>query len=77
MTRLAACADLRFMELRHTAVTRLHEPGVDELGIAGVTGRTPDSVKAILARHYLFRTAVAGENAVRKRLAMETDEAAG
>ncbi|MCX8133167.1 MAG: tyrosine-type recombinase/integrase, partial [Roseococcus sp.] len=44
------CAALRFAELRHTAVTRLHEAGVDEQGIAGVTGHTPGSVRAILDR---------------------------
>lgn len=68
---MPGCADLRFMELRHTAVTRLHEAGVDELGIASITGHTPGSVRAILDRHYLVRTAKAGENAFRKRLAAE------
>lgn len=68
------CARLRFMELRHTAVTRLHEAGVDELGIAGITGHTPGSVRAILDRHYLVRTAKAAEGAFRKRLAAEGGE---
>lgn len=68
---MPACAELRFMELRHTAVTRLHEAGVDDLGIAGITGHTPGSVRAILDRHYLVRTARAAEGAFRKRLAAE------
>lgn len=68
------CARLRFMELRHTAVTRLHEAGVDELGIASITGHTPGSVRAILDRHYLIRTAKAAEGAFRKRLAAEGAE---
>ncbi|WP_211870047.1 site-specific integrase [Neoroseomonas terrae] len=72
---MPSCADLRFMELRHTAVTRLHEAGVDDLGIAGITGHTPGSVKAILARHYIIRTAKAAEGAFRKRLAAEGNDA--
>lgn len=65
---------LWLMELRHTAVTRLHESGVDELGIAGITGHTTGSVKAILDRHYLIRTAKAAEGAFKKRLAAESGE---
>lgn len=68
---LPACEDLRFAELRHTAVTRLHEAGVDELGISGITGHTPGSVRAILDRHYLVRTAKAAEGAFKRRLAAE------
>ncbi|MFW5642028.1 MAG: tyrosine-type recombinase/integrase, partial [Roseicyclus sp.] len=34
-------AGLWFMELRHTAVTRLHEAGLDALTIAGLTGHAP------------------------------------
>ena len=68
------CADLRFMELRHTAVTRLHEAGVDELGIAGITGHSPRTVREILDRHYLVRTERAAERAFRLRLAAEAEQ---
>jgi len=71
---MPACGDLRFMELRHTAVTRLHEAGVDDNGIAGITGHTPASVRSILDRHYIVRTAKAAEGAFRKRLAAEGDQ---
>lgn len=72
---MPACADLRFMELRHTAVTRLHECSVDDNGIAGITGHTPASVRSILDRHYIVRTAKAAEGAFRKRLAAEEGKA--
>lgn len=65
------CARLLFRELRHTAVTRLHEAGVDDLGIAGITGHTPGSVRAVLDRHYLVRTERAAAEAFRRR--METE----
>jgi integrase len=65
------CAGLWFMELRHTAVTRLHEAGVDALGIAGITGHTEVGVQSILGRHYLVRTSKAAERAFRARLAAE------
>jgi integrase len=66
-----SCADLWFMELRHTAVTRLHEAGVDALGIASITGHSEAGVSAILGRHYLVRTARAAERAFRQRLDIE------
>jgi len=65
------CAGLLFRELRHTAVTRLHEAGVDDLGIAGITGHTPGSVRAVLDRHYLVRTERAAAEAFRRRLEAE------
>jgi hypothetical protein len=65
------CANLLFRELRHAAVTRMHEAGVDEQGIAGITGHTPSSVTAMLHRHYLIRTEKAAEMAIRKRVAAE------
>jgi hypothetical protein len=68
---MPGCAALLFRELRHFAVTRMHEAGVDEQGIAGITGHTPQSVGAMLHRHYLIRTARAAEGAFRKRLAAE------
>ena len=69
---MPGCAQLRFMELRHTAVTRLHEAGVDDLGIGSITGHSAATVRQILERHYLVRTAKAAEGAFRKRLAAET-----
>jgi hypothetical protein len=68
------CAGLLFRELRHTAVTRLHEAGVDDLGIAGITGHTPGSVRAVLDRHYLVRTERAAAEAFRRRLEHENRE---
>jgi hypothetical protein len=71
---MPGCAELRFAELRHTAVTRLYEAGVDEQGIAGISGHTPGSVRSILDRHYLIRTGKAAERAFRARLAAEGAE---
>ena len=68
---MPACAGLWFMELRHTAVTVLHEAGVDVLGIASITGHAEGSVRAILQKHYLIRTSKAAENAFRMRLAAD------
>lgn len=68
------CADLQFRELRHTAVTRLHEAGNDPLGISGITGHTEGSARAILDRHYLVRTTTAAEAAIRRRVAHERGE---
>jgi hypothetical protein len=68
---MPSCTELLFRELRHAAVTRLHEAGVDELGISGITGHTPQSVRMILDRHYLVRTERAAERAFRQRLAAE------
>lgn len=68
-------AKLWFMELRHTAVTRLHEAGVDDLGISSITGHAPNSVRAILDRHYLIRTEKAAKRAFRQRL--EADGSGG
>lgn len=68
---MPSCAGLLYRELRHMAVTRMHLAGVDEQGIAGVTGHTPQSVSAMLHRHYLIRTERAAEMAFRKRLAAE------
>lgn len=68
---LPSCAGLLFRELRHFAVTRMHEAAVDEQGIAGITGHTPQSIGAMLHRHYLIRTERAAEGAFRKRLAAE------
>lgn len=64
-------AGLWFMELRHTAITRLNEAGVDPLDIAAITGHTEKSVRAVLERHYLVQTGRAAERAFRARLAAE------
>jgi hypothetical protein len=69
---MPACASLRWMELRHAAVTVLHAAGVDPLGIAAITGHTPGSVQSILDRHYLIRTSAAAEGAFRARLNKES-----
>lgn len=68
---MPAVADLRWMELRHTAVTILKELGFDALDIAGITGHTVQSVQAILDRYYLIRTSQANEELFRARLARE------
>jgi len=69
----ASCAALRFMELRHSAVTRLHEARVDVLGIAAITGHTEGSVAAMLKKHYLIFTARAAERAFKARLESEAE----
>lgn len=71
---LPSCRGLWFAELRHTAVTRLHEAGADELGISGITGHSPKTVRDILDRHYLVRTEKAAVLTFRKRLAAEEVE---
>lgn len=68
---MPSCANLRWMELRHTAVTALHQAGLDPLAISSITGHTPQSVTAILDRHYLVRTSEAAEQAFKARLAKE------
>lgn len=64
-------AALRWMELRHTAVTALSAAGLDALAIAGITGHSPASAQAIIDRHYLIRTSAAAEHAFKARLAKE------
>lgn len=68
--RMAGCAGLKYMQLRHTAVTRLAEAGSTTPEIASITGHTLRSVDAILER-YLVRTKRLAQNAVAKRLAKE------
>jgi len=68
---MPSCANLRWMELRHTAVTALKAAGLDALAIASITGHTAQSVQAILDRHYLIRTSEAAELAFKARLAKE------
>jgi len=64
-------ADLRWMELRHTAVTALKSAGLDALAIAGITGHTAQGVQAILDKHYLIRTSAAAEDAFKARMKKE------
>lgn len=68
---MPSCAKLRWMELRHTAVTALKAAGLDALAIASITGHTAQSVQAILDRHYLVRTSEQAEHAFKARLAKE------
>lgn len=48
---MPSCAALRFMELRHTAITRRHGAGVDALGISRISGHSPKTVHAIIDKH--------------------------
>ena len=64
--------DLRFMHLRHTAVTRLAEASCETPLIAAVTGHSPKSVDQILSI-YLIRTRAQAALAFQKRLAAEGD----
>jgi hypothetical protein len=73
LAAMPSCAGLLFKELRHTAVTVLHEHGVDEKGISGITGHTIGSIKQILDRHYLVHTEKAAVRAFTLRLAGEQD----
>jgi integrase len=68
---MPSCAELRFMELRHTAVTRLHGADVDALGISRITGHSPKTAQAIIDRHYLGESEEGAAAAFRKRLAKE------
>lgn len=65
------CAALRWMELRHTAVTEMHRAGQSPLQIASVTGHTPQSAQSIIKRHYLIDTADMSEGAFKARVAKE------
>ena len=67
---VVATADLQFMHLRHTAVVRLAEAGVDVPSIAAITGHSLKTVTMILER-YLIRTATMAKNAFTLRLAKE------
>lgn len=69
---MPGCARLLFRELRHYAVTRLHEAGVDDLGVASITGHSAHTVRQVLERHYLVRTTAAAERALAQRVAAES-----
>ncbi|MDW8399717.1 MAG: tyrosine-type recombinase/integrase [Acetobacteraceae bacterium] len=68
---MPSCARLLFRELRHYAATRLHEAGVDAIGIAAITGHSEQTVRQVLERHYLVRTVRAAEAAFARRVAAE------
>ena len=68
---MPSVASLRWMELRHTAVTNLKAAGQDALAISSITGHTAQSVQAILDKHYLIRTSAAAEEAFKARLEKE------
>jgi integrase len=68
---MPSCSGLRFAELRHSAVTRLNAAGVDPIDIAGITGHAEKSVRQLLDRHYLIRTAKGAERAFMARLKAE------
>lgn len=67
-------AGLRFMHLRHTAVTRLAELGCPSNLIAAVTGHAEEHVERIIAR-YLVRTEAGARTAFAIRLEAGLGEA--
>jgi integrase len=71
---MPSCADLRFMELRHTAVTTLHAAGCDALMISRITGHSPKTAQTIMDKHYLGESEEGAANAFRRRLAKEGGE---
>lgn len=68
---MSSCAVLLYMELRHTAVTRLHGSGVDALGISRITGHSPKTAQAIIDKHYLGESEEGAVAAFRRRLDRE------
>lgn len=68
-TRLYTC-ELIFKDLRHTAVLRLVEAGVDILGISAITGHSPKAIQDIITT-YLRRNRATAVLAFQKRLAHE------
>ncbi len=62
--------DLTFMQLRHTAVTRLAEAGCDTPLIASITGHSQDTVVALM-RRYMVRTGELARQAFQRRLDAE------
>lgn len=67
--------DLTFMQLRHTAVTRLAEAECDVQLIAAITGHAQETVLSIIER-YMVRTAKMARLAFGKRMAAEGMEPA-
>jgi hypothetical protein len=68
---MPSCADLRFMELRHTAVTRLHDAGADALAISRVTGHSPKTAQSIIDQHYLVASEGGAARAFAARMQAE------
>lgn len=62
--------DLTFMQLRHTAVTRLAEAECEIQLIAAITGHSQETVLSIIER-YMVRTAKMAQLAFQKRLDAE------
>jgi integrase len=63
-------ADLTFMQLRHTAVTRLAEAGCDTTLISAITGHAQTTVQQLMDR-YMVRTAAMARTAFQRRLDAE------
>lgn len=63
---------LQFRHLRHTAITRLAEAGVDTKDIAAITGHSLATVNQIL-EHYLVRTRKLARRGFAQRLAAEAE----
>ena len=67
---LDECTAVIFQRLRHTAITRLAEAGVDPSGISSITGHSLQTINQIL-EHYLVRTKKMATQAFAIRLAAE------
>lgn len=69
----AELAELQFMHLRHTAITRLAEAGCTSQEIAAITGHTLAYCTSIIDR-YMVRTAGMARTAFAKRLKHEGEK---
>lgn len=67
--------ELWFMHLRHTAVVRMAEAGVDLVQVAAVTGHSEQTVQQIM-QHYAVKTGALAAAAFRRRLNHEAGGAA-
>jgi integrase len=65
-SRKAGIIDLRFQDLRGSAVTRLARAGCTEAEIAAITGHSLRNVRSILEVHYLHLHPELAENAIAK-----------
>lgn len=65
-------ADLTFMHLRHTAVTRMADAGCEDSQVAAVTGHSRLSISKIIER-YCARTREQARRAFKKRIAAEIE----
>lgn len=66
-------AQMQFRHLRHTAVTKQIEAGVDVPSIASITGHSINTVHQIL-EHYKIHTAAITRNAFARRVEYENEE---